>query len=276
MILLGIRLSRERTNALEARGALGQAGLVRTPLALQLHSLRDEDTGNPEGKLRRVRALGFQAVELAGTYGMPAKTWKAILDETGLDVVGAHVRLDTLASGLDEEIVFHSTIGNRRIVVPTLPQELRALDGFARAAERLNGLARRLAGHGLELLYHNHDFEFRELEDGRTGMDVLFAGTDPDLVGFEVDTGWTETAGADVVEFVRENATRIRALHLKEIRRRDGALVPIGQGDIDFAAIIPVALRHGWPMIVEYEGGAPSSAVKMSADHIRHLLETMP
>ncbi len=246
---------------------------MRISLALQLHSLREEDPGNPEAKLRRVRALGFQAVELAGTYGMPAKAWRAILDETGLGVIGAHVPWDVLNNRLDEEMEFHAAIGNPRIVAPSIPKELRALDGFARAAERLNAIGRRLASRGIGLLYHNHDFEFRELEDGRTGMDVLFAGTDPDLVGFEIDTGWTETAGADAAEFIRENASRVRALHLKEIRRRDGALVPIGQGDVDFAAIVTLALSHGWPLIVEYEGGAASPAVKMSADHIRHLME---
>ncbi|HPA20346.1 MAG TPA: sugar phosphate isomerase/epimerase [Verrucomicrobiae bacterium] len=248
---------------------------MRTPLALQLHSLREEDTANPGGKLRRIRALGYQAIELAGSYGMPAREWKSILEETGLAVVGAHVPLDALTARFDEEADFHAAIGNRRIVVPTLPPEYRVLDGFVRAAELLGRLGQRLADRGLELLYHNHGYEFHEFDDGRTGMDVLFGGTDADRVGFEIDVGWVETAGADPADFLRENATRVRALHLKEIRHRDGALVPIGQGDVDFAAIIPLALHRHWPMIVEYEGGAASSAVKMSADHLRHLMEAI-
>lgn len=248
---------------------------MHTPLALQLHSLREEDTDNPGGKLRRIRALGYRLIELAGYYGMPAQEWRYILDETGLTVVGAHVPLESLTRRFEEEVEFQHVIGNPRVVVPSLPQEYRVQDGFERAAQLLDRLGQRLSDHGIELLYHNHDFEFRVFDDGRTGMDILFGRTDVDHVGFEVDVGWTETAGSSAVEFLKENATRVRALHLKEIRRRDGALVPIGQGDIDFPAIIPLAIKNGWPMIVEYEGGAASSAVKMSADHIRRILESI-
>ncbi len=248
---------------------------MRTPLALQLHSLREEDTDNPGGKLRRIRALGYQCIELAGRYDMPSKEWKRILEETGLAVVGAHVPLEDLVGRFDEEVEFHHAIGNTRIVVPAVPKDSRVYDGFVRSALVLEQLGQGLADNGLQLLYHNHDFEFREFDDGRTGMDILFGGTDPDHVGFEIDVGWVETAGISAPEFLRENATRVRALHLKEIRRRDGALVPIGQGDIEFDAIVPLAIKNQWPMIVEYEGGAASSAVKMSADHIHRIIETI-
>lgn len=257
---------------LEARGGIAQAWLVATTLALQLHSLRNEDAGDPAAKLRRVGTLGYQGVELAGDQGMPASLWRDALRGAGLEVVGAHVPLDTLLGRFDPEASFHEAIGNPRIVVPDLTGEFHSTEGYCRAAVLFNHLARRLAPRGIQLLYHPHAFEFRELEDGRSGMDVLFAETDAELVGFEMDTCCIETAGFEAADYLRENATRVQIVHLREIRRRDGADAPIGQGDIDFAAVLAVARRHGWPLVVEYEGAGAFPAAKASADHLRDLM----
>ena len=44
----------------------------------------------------------------------------------------------------------------------------------------------------------------------------------------------------------------LNAVHAKELRKKDTADVPVGLGDIDFKAIIPLAKQNGWPVVVEY------------------------
>lgn len=224
-------------------------------LALQLYSLRRETADDPDKTVRCVPSLGYDAVELAGTYGWPAEKWKQLLAETKLSVVGAHCPLDQIKT----QMPFHRAIGNPRLIVPSLPKGM----DYRHAARQLNVLGR----HGeFAILYHNHAHEFA---DG--GMDILLAETDPALVAFEVDTYWVERGGGDSRAFIEQNADRIGMIHAKELRKRDNADVPAGQGDIDFKFIVPLARQRGWPVVVEYEGANAVTAVTESARYLRAL-----
>src|SRR6266404_6609770 len=109
-------------------------------LALQLYSLRHETATDAEGIVRSVPSLGYDGVETAGTYGWSAEQWKKILGETKLHVVGAHVGLETLEREWDAQAKFQRALGNRRIVVPSIPKNLHTMEGFSEAARRLNAL----------------------------------------------------------------------------------------------------------------------------------------
>ena len=49
---------------------------------------------------------------------------------------------------------------------------------------------------GIQLLYHNHDFEFVKL-DGEYALDVLYSTIPADLLQTEIDTCWVKVAGVD-------------------------------------------------------------------------------
>jgi sugar phosphate isomerase/epimerase len=243
---------------------------MQNSIALQLYSLRHESANDPERVVRQVPSLGFDSVEIAGTYGWSADQWKTILAETKLRVVGAHVSLESLEKEWDVPTKFQRAIGNTRLVVPWLPKELQTMEGFSEVAKRLNALGVRAKSEGFTLLYHNHAFEFPPLANGRCGMDILLAETDPQLLSFEVDTYWVERGGRDSREFIQQHAARIGTIHAKEFSR-DGRDVPAGQGDVDWNTIIPLARRHGWPIIVEYEADNAVAAVAASARYLRGL-----
>lgn len=239
---------------------------------MQLYSLRHETAVDPDGVLQKVRALGYDGVELAGDYDWSSEKWNAALKKTGLEVIGAHLGLEELEKNLEAQLAFHEEIGNELLIIPSLPDELRTTSGFREAARRMNKIGERLAHAGFQLLYHNHAFEFDELDSGGTGMDVLFEHTDPDLVEFEVDTHWVEHAGCDAAEFITQNADRIGLLHAKEFRASDGKDTVLGEGDIDFKKIAALSLKNHWPLIVEYEGEKAIETVKKSAAYLRTLL----
>jgi sugar phosphate isomerase/epimerase len=239
-------------------------------LALQLHSLRHEAAVNAEDVVRSVPSLGFDAIETAEAYGWSADQWKNILTETKLRILGAHVGLETLEKEWDSQINFQRAIGNERLVVTALPRNLQTPEGYSEAAGRLNSLGDRAKSAGFALLYHNHAYEFLPFADGRCGMDILLAETDPQLVSFEVDTYWVERGGRDSREFIEQNISRIGLLHAKEFRR-DGRDVPAGEGDVDWKVIVPLLRSRGCPIIVEYEADNPVEAVAASARYLRKL-----
>jgi hypothetical protein len=118
-------------------------------LALQLYSLRHETATDPEGIVRRVPTLGFDSVEIAGTYGWSAEQWTKILAEARLRVVGAHVGLEALEKEWDAQTRFQRAIGNKRLVIPSLPKNLQTADGYSEAAKRLKALGQRAKAEGL-------------------------------------------------------------------------------------------------------------------------------
>ncbi len=240
-------------------------------LFLQLYSLRRESAIDAEGMLTQVAALGFDGVELAGDYGWSADKWRKLLDETGLKVAGAHVGLEALEDHFEAVLNFQRRLKNTRLVVPSLGGNLKISETYRDAAARLMNVAAKVQAAGFSLLYHNHAFEFEPLPEGGRGMDILLAETTSPEVRFEMDTHWIEVGGEDAAAFLKWHAARIGMIHAKDLRKRDGADVPAGQGDVDFGKIVPMAVENGWPVIVEYEGKNAVAAVRESANYLAGL-----
>jgi sugar phosphate isomerase/epimerase len=187
-----------------------------------------------------------------------------------LQVVGAHIGLEQLESEWKTQTEFQHAIGNWRLIVPSLPKDFQTREGYSEAAKRLNSLGRRAKSEALALFYHNHAYEFSPVAEGRCGMDILLAETDPAALSLEVDTYWVERGRVNSRDFILRNAGRIGAIHAKEFCR-DGRDVPAGQGEVDWRTIIPLARDHGWPIIVEYEADNPMAAVAASSRYLLGL-----
>lgn len=241
-------------------------------LAVQLYSLRSEFEKNPEEALRKVRGLGYEYVEMAGTYGWSVEKWKELLAETGLKVVGAHIaQAPELLKNLEKEILFQSAIGNHNYGVPWLDDKKRTPEGFKETAAILNKIADGLKSVGGIVYYHNHDFEFKAC-GGTTGYDILIAETDPSKVFFQIDTYWVEHEGFKAVPTLTKYASRLRSIHAKEIVLKTKTDTVIGQGDIDFPGVVSLAKSKKLPLIVEYEGKDPLPTVKASGVYLSKLI----
>ena len=241
------------------------------PLGIQLYSLSREFNTDAEAALRSVPQLGFGAVETAGTYGWSLEKWQSLLAETKLVVLGAHIGIDDLEKDLAGQIAFQKGVKNTRVIIPWLAEAFRTTDGYKKAAKRINVLAKEFHAAGIETLYHNHNFEFEKIAEGSFGLEVLMKETDPKLVKFEVDTYWVERGGLNSREFIVSHASRIGMIHAKELRKKDNADVPAGQGDVDFKTLLPLAKKNNWPVIVEFEGENAPAAVAASAKYLKTL-----
>ena len=94
------------------------------PVAIQLFTLREACQQDMKQTLERVKAIGFQGVELAGYGNLTVEEVRAILDALDLTVAGSHVPLTDLINRLDEVINEQKLLGNTRVVCPfILPED---------------------------------------------------------------------------------------------------------------------------------------------------------
>ena len=167
------------------------------PIALQLYSVRHEFSADMPGTLAAVARMGYSAVEFAGPPQHSAAALKTELNELGLACCGWHVPFNLVQDDeLDTTIAFHHALGNDKLIIPGIPEELRqSRDDWLKLAEFTNRLAARLAAEGMRTGYHNHFHEFLPL-DGETPWDTFFGNTDPSVI-MQFDTGNAIFGGAE-------------------------------------------------------------------------------
>jgi sugar phosphate isomerase/epimerase len=104
----------------------------------------------------------------------------------------------------------------------------------------LDRLGERAQRQGLELMVHNHNWEFQQVFGDRTAYDILQQHTDPRYVTFQLDLYWVTAGGADPVEVLQQYGDRIELFHVKDMAP-DGSIEIVGEGIIDFPAIFDEA-----------------------------------
>ncbi|MCU7554648.1 sugar phosphate isomerase/epimerase [Alteromonas sp. ASW11-19] len=221
----------------------GPAG--RKPVGLQLYTLREMMKVSVPATLKLVAAVGYSDLEFAGYFGHSAKDIRSLLDDEGLSAPAAHVPLDTLATKLDVVIEDALTVGHKYIVMPYLTDEQRGsgITPYYRLAANLNRWGEQLKQAGLQLAYHNHDFEFATL-DGEQPFQVLLKETDANLMKMELDLYWTAKAKQDPLALFAAHPGRFPLWHVKDMAS-DGGFADVGSGNIDFAPIFARASQAG-------------------------------
>lgn len=241
-------------------------------IGLQLYTVRSLMAEDVEGTLEEVAAIGYREVEFAGYFDRSPTDLRATLDGLGLRAPAVHLPIQTFRAGLDAAIEAATTLGHVYLVLPYLDHgERGSLDGYRRLAEEMNGFGERCRAAGRRFAYHNHDFELAELED-RVPLEVLIEETDPELVTFEMDVYWLVNGGGDPLDYIARHPGRFALCHVKD-RAPDGAMVDVGAGAIDFAAIFARAdeagLRH---YFVEHDRpDGPLRSIAASYAHLRDL-----
>lgn len=250
-----------------SNGVLAQSRRVER-VGLQLYTLRNEMAEDFDGTLARVAEMGYREMEFAGYFGREAIDVLESLNQSGLVSPAAHIQLSAIRENLAAEIEFAATVGQRYLIIPSLPGNERSLDDYRRHAETLNTAGEQCRRSGLKMAYHNHDFEF-ELTDGQVPYDILLAETDPEMVDMELDLYWIVHAGRDPLEYFANHPGRFTMLHVKD-RAADGAMVDVGSGEIDFAGIFSHADNAGFRhYFVEHDN--PGDAIASVTNSIQAI-----
>src|SRR6476661_6962815 len=216
--------------------------------ALQLYTLRRLAAEDLAGTLRSVSAAGYRAAELAGLPETAPAELKRMLDDNGLQAIASHEGIERLRADAGAVAGRLVELGCPRVIVPWMPEDDRATAAAVRAfASELGEYARRMAEDGIRLGYHNHDFEFRSVEE-TTIWDILLGALPAD-----VELG----AIAD----------RVRLLHMKD--RSAGPTphdAPVGEGILPMAGIVQAADTAGveWFIVEQDEPAEPLANIATS------------
>ena len=222
--------------------------MTANPAALQLYTVREQLATDRAGVLKRVAAFGYGAAEPFGILDDPGGL-RADLDAAGLSVCSVHA----IPLGDDAEAVAAAarTLGADTVIVPYLPPPRFAdADGVRGVAAELNEASSRLAGQGLRLGYHNHDFELSSLVDGTPALEVLADQLD-DAVLLKVDTYWAAVGGQDVPALLGGLGDRVRYLHVKDgpIVDREDFMTAVGSGRMPVAEILAASPSATWHVV---------------------------
>lgn len=221
--------------------------MKRLLLGYQIYSAREEAQKDLLSVLRELKRLGYDGVEFAGFYGLSADEVAKMLDETGLKAVSSHVGLDLIEADMEGTIAYHKAIGCKYIAIPYLNDACRpGTAGFAGVIRTMYTFGRMCRENGIQLLYHNHDFEFVSLS-GIYGLDFIYEAVDAETLKTELDLCWVKYAGEDPCAYLAKYAGRAPVVHLKDyVGRKEGSAVPyglLGQSEAKQNAGIPFEFR---------------------------------
>jgi sugar phosphate isomerase/epimerase len=253
---------------------------LRSPLAdldkigLQLYTVRSQMQLTVERTLFEVAKIGYREVEFAGYFNRPPRAIKQLLDRNGLEAPSAHVALSDMRGGWFRKLEEAEEMGHKWLVIPWLAETDRnSLDAIKRTAETLNKAAEDAKTYKIRIAYHNHDFEFTEVE-GRVMFDVLLEETDPKLVDVELDLYWITKAGRDPFEYFARWPGRFPLVHVKDSAGAPGhAMTEVGKGTIDFAKLFATRKTSGMKhFFVEHDNPAdPMASVATSYRYLKAL-----
>ena len=175
-------------------------------------------------------------------------------------------------------------VGLKHLVIPYLQDNERAtLDQYKKIAANANKAAAMAKKAGVQLAYHNHNFEFEPRDGGKTGFDVFVEEFSSDMK-FEVDVFWVKAAGLDPVAIISKLKGRVTQVHLKDLK--DGLQLPtystgvpkdafqeLGDGIIPMEPILVAAKAAGVEHchVEQDQSPDPLASIKQSIGYLNKM-----
>lgn len=273
--------------ALLSPALLSNSGLFNhKKIGLQLYTVRDAMQKDPAGTLARVARIGYNQVEGAtysGSelyYSMDVKAFSALLKSNGLVMPSSHYALGdgpnpqkgTIRNDWGRAVDDAAAMGQQFMVCAWLPEDVRTnLDGYRKVADMLNKAGETCKKSGIQLCYHNHNFEFPEME-GKVPYEVLLDSTDRHLVQMEMDMYWIVKAGFDPVKMFGKYPGRFVLWHIKDMDNTPRHFfTEVGSGIIDFKKIFSHAREAGMKYFFVEQDICPGSPFVSIAKSIAYL-----
>lgn len=220
-------------------------------VSAQLYTLRDhlKTPDQMSASFERLAGIGYRLVQVAGVGPVEPARLRRMLNDAGLEPHGSHVAWNSLQQNLEAAVAEQEALGCRYTAVSSIPESYRSREGYLAFARELTEAARQTCARDIRLAYHNHSFEFTRYGDC-TGMELLVAETDPELVAFEIDTYWIQHGGGDPARWICRVAGRAPVIHVKDLAM-DGTtqlFAEVGEGNLHWPSILEACRDAG----VEY------------------------
>ncbi|MFB3924057.1 MAG: sugar phosphate isomerase/epimerase family protein [Terriglobia bacterium] len=260
----------------------GAAELHANPLGLaigcQTWPVRQSIGSDFAGTLGKLAAEGFQTIEMCSppSYadsgfgplaGLKAGELREKIRAAGLKCESCHYGFKELKEHLDERIAYAKELGLKQMIVSTfsLPRGAAMAD-WLRAAAELNKLGERARKGGIQMGFHNHDFEFQKIE-GQLIYDKLLGEFDPQLVKMQFQVAVVRL-GYQAAEYFEKYPGRFISMHLADWSPEKKQEVPLGQGIVDWKKTFAAAKTGG---VQNYFVEMEPEAMKASVPYLRTL-----
>lgn len=239
---------------------------IAAKLAVQMYTIRDftKTATDLAQSLEKIGKMGYPAVQLSAVGAMggenpevspeQAKKW---LDDNGLKCVATHRAWGDLAQNTQKEIDFHQALGCDFTAIGSLPGEYgkEGAAGYRRFVEEAMPVIEKLKAGGVRWGYHNHAFEFVRTSEiganyakGQLPVTLydIFIEAGPDFL-LEMDVYWVDHSGANPERVIERCHGRLPVIHIKdkEMNGNEPVMAPIGEGNLDWANLIPTLEKAG-------------------------------
>ncbi len=241
-------------------------------IGLQLYTIRDAMATDVPGSLKKVSDAGYKYVELAGYsdgkfYGYAPADFRKLVNDMGMEILSSHTQVEAQGITLENAQKMaedHAKLGVKYCIQPWVVEEARTtIDSWKKMVADWNKVGEIMKKNGLKFGYHNHNFEFANVQGKVPFFDIMMPGLDKNLVFNELDLFWTTKAGQDPVEIIKKYPGRFEIFHMKDMYTKEAPFfttvgvkdfAPVGEGVIDFKRILAVKKIAGMKyMVVEQD-----------------------
>ncbi|KQM34245.1 sugar phosphate isomerase/epimerase family protein [Chryseobacterium sp. Leaf201] len=251
-------------------------------LGIQLYTVRDAISEDLEKTLERLAGSGFTTLEIYGYngtfFGKTKNEFQAILKNTGLKVVSSHhtsgilhSEKGTLLNSWEQSVEDLQAIGAKYMVCSYLFPEERTVNNYRKLPELLNRSGEITKQAGIQMAYHNHDFEFEKFDDRQVVYDYILDSSSPELVKMELDLYWISKAGFDPLAYFEKYPKRFPLWHVKDMKAGSKDFAEIGKGTINFKRIFEAGGKAGldyWFLEQDSSDKDIFESIKISRDYI--------
>ena len=256
---------------------------VPPQVSVQLIIFGERNRTDISGVLKEVAQAGYSAIEAGNmfeTYG--EETTRRLLGENNLKVSGAHFGYGDYADPekLKKHIAYAQAIGLKNMMCSGV-SDSKTTVGYLQSSELFQEVGRILKEEGLVFQYHNHAWEFDEL-DNINGMEIIAQETDADLVKFNMDIFWLHYADEYPVYFIEDYADRAGYFHFKDgnkIVEGDKVrpeFLELGNGEVDLIAAFEAAKLVNLDWIVTEQDNTkltPLESITISRNYLKSNFE---
>jgi len=258
-------------------------------VGLQLYSIRDAIAADMPGSLKKVAELGYKYVELASYadgkfYGLDPIEFRNIVDDLGMEILSSHTNVESAGVSLDRAKAMadaHAELGIKYCVQPWVEEKNRNIEAYKKMVGELNEVGLIMKDMGIQMGYHNHNFEFDTIDGIVPYYDLFMPEMDADLITMEIDLYWVTKAGQDPVEMFNKYPGRFQLFHLKDMYTSPDApyfdvvkddIAPVGEGVVDFKRILAAKEMAGMKyFFVEDDNQGNGKAIEGIASSIGNL-----
>ena len=252
--------------------------MSKAVVAAQLYTVRQftQTAADLAASLKKIQMIGYRAVQVSGIGLIPDAEVKAMVDDLGLTICNTHFRpSDALWNNIDAVIAQHKLWNCKHVALGSMPPAFRGEGeaGYQRFAREASQIGEKLHAAGLTFSYHNHSFEFIRFGK-RTGLDIIYAESDPRFLQAEIDTYWIQHGGSDPAAWIKKVSGRMPVVHLKDmvILNDQQTMAEIGEGNLNWPVILQACREAGveW-YAVEQDvcQRDPFESLKISYDYLK-------